>query len=209
MMITKTKKNNLHSASLTIILTICFIASFIPNLYAADKNSYFAIEGAGIASCEKYRKARTNKTTDFYLFAGWLDGFVTATNSSTKNTYDFTPWQSIETLTSMVNSYCKKKPKDSFYKAVSLLIATLHKDRLLEQSNIISVKYNGKGAILYQVILEKIQQLLLSKGYYKGKIDGKFGNGTAKALVSFQKDNNITATGLPDQNTMYVIFKNN
>ena len=40
-----------------------------------------------------------------------------------------------------------------------------------------------------------MQVVLKSYGYYEGKIDGIFGNISKKALISFQKSNDIDAYG--------------
>ncbi len=40
-----------------------------------------------------------------------------------------------------------------------------------------------------------LQVVLKSYGYYEGKIDGKFGNVSKKALISLQKSNNLDADG--------------
>lgn len=52
-------------------------------------------------------------------------------------------------------------------------------------------KYGSSGD---EVI--EIQQKLSELGYYYGNIDGKFGNDTKKAVIQFQKDNNLSADGI-------------
>ena len=50
--------------------------------------------------------------------------------------------------------------------------------------------------------VKKIQQVLKSKGYYEGNIDGIFGTATKKAVISFQKDNGLKADGIAGKNTL-------
>ena len=52
-------------------------------------------------------------------------------------------------------------------------------------------KYGSSGD---EVI--KIQQKLSELGYYSGNIDGKFGNDTKKAVMQFQKDNDLSSDGI-------------
>ncbi|MEG1416184.1 MAG: SpoIID/LytB domain-containing protein [Clostridium sp.] len=54
--------------------------------------------------------------------------------------------------------------------------------------------------------VSNIQGLLNSKKHNAGKADGIFGKNTEKAVVSFQKDNNISVTGVVD-NTTYDLLK--
>ena len=44
--------------------------------------------------------------------------------------------------------------------------------------------------------VSELQQLLQNKGFYTGKIDGDFGQGTLNAVLKFQKDNGLQADGI-------------
>lgn len=44
--------------------------------------------------------------------------------------------------------------------------------------------------------VETIQRQLANRGYYRGAIDGIFGPGTEQAVISFQRDNRLTADGV-------------
>lgn len=50
-----------------------------------------------------------------------------------------------------------------------------------------------------------IQTKLRESGYYNGKIDGVFGSGTKNALISFQKDNGLTADGIAGSKTLQAL----
>ena len=50
-----------------------------------------------------------------------------------------------------------------------------------------------------------LQLVLKSYGYYDGKIDGKFGNISKKALISFQNTNNIEADGIVGTQTCQLL----
>ncbi|TYQ26807.1 peptidoglycan-binding protein [Pseudanabaena sp. UWO311] len=44
--------------------------------------------------------------------------------------------------------------------------------------------------------VSELQQLLQSKGFYSGKIDGDFGAGTTNAVLKFQKENGLVPDGI-------------
>lgn len=50
-----------------------------------------------------------------------------------------------------------------------------------------------------------IQTKLRESGYYNGKIDAIFGSGTKNALISFQKDNGLTADGIAGSKTLQAL----
>jgi len=53
--------------------------------------------------------------------------------------------------------------------------------------------------------VKALQQLLKNAGFLSGKVDGSFGPITKGALIKYQNQNNITATGKTDANTMQSI----
>ena len=54
--------------------------------------------------------------------------------------------------------------------------------------------------------VEKLQRALQIKGYYKGSLDGKYGNGTADAVLKYQKAVKLTANGTANQATINRLF---
>ena len=51
-----------------------------------------------------------------------------------------------------------------------------------------------------------VQSRLKELGYYTGKVDGKFGSGSVKALKEFQETNGLEADGVAGQSTYNVLF---
>lgn len=58
-------------------------------------------------------------------------------------------------------------------------------------------KYGSNGEEV-----KKIQSALKEKGYYDGTIDGIFGNGTKNAVISYQKENGLSADGIAGPKTL-------
>ena len=54
--------------------------------------------------------------------------------------------------------------------------------------------------------VKKLQQALDILGYYSGKIDGIYGEGTTKAVKAYQKDKGLTADGYAGERTVASIF---
>ncbi|MDP8259879.1 MAG: peptidoglycan-binding domain-containing protein [Candidatus Gygaella obscura] len=53
----------------------------------------------------------------------------------------------------------------------------------------------------YRLTSKNIQKALLNVGLYKGKVDGKIGPSTKKAIISFQKANGLVADGIVGKKT--------
>jgi len=52
----------------------------------------------------------------------------------------------------------------------------------------------------------KLQQALQILGYYKGKLDGKYGSGTQASVKAYQKANGLTADGTAGKKTVTKLF---
>ena len=69
-------------------------------------------------------------------------------------------------------------------------------------SAMVSSPDSSEGDIVrVEAPIEKVQQALKSAGYYDGKIDGKIGAMTKKAISSFQKDNGLNPDGIVGRKT--------
>ena len=51
-----------------------------------------------------------------------------------------------------------------------------------------------------------MQRALKSKGYYKGTVDGKFGQKTRSAVYRYQRDIGLTADGKPGNKTLTALY---
>lgn len=61
----------------------------------------------------------------------------------------------------------------------------------------LALKQGSSGSTVKQV-----QQKLKNWGYYNGAVDGIFGSGTRKAVMFFQRKNNLTADGIVGSKTL-------
>ena len=60
----------------------------------------------------------------------------------------------------------------------------------------------GQQQSMNQDTLRQLQEQLQNQGYQVGEVDGVMGPRTQQALTNFQRDQNLQATGQPDQQTM-------
>lgn len=54
--------------------------------------------------------------------------------------------------------------------------------------------------------VKKLQQALKILGYYTGKLDGDYGDGTTKAVMEYQGDHDLLADGVAGKETVKSIF---
>ncbi len=172
----------------------------------ADKDGRFAIKGAGTASCERYLEERSRRSEPYYLIAGWLNGYLTAANQYSDETYDLAAWQNSKLLNALLETHCKANPKQKIHVAVRAMVERLRTERLREMSMLVEARAGKERIRLYQETLRRIQTKLANLGFYTGKADGRFGPGTRKALEAFQAAHNLKITGLPDQTTIYSLL---
>lgn len=76
----------------------------------------------------------------------------------------------------------------------------------VEQSTAVFAAVLRQGSTGNEV--KEVQRRLKKWGYYSGSLDGIFGTGTKKAVVSFQKKNGLTADGIVGKATYQALGMN-
>ena len=173
----------------------------------ADESGRFAVKGAGLASCRDYTRARAEQSSLVYSMLGWLDGYVTAYNQLSPSTFDVAAWESADLFARILDSHCEKHPDDGFVTVVRAIVTEIADDRLQENSPLISVRNGQQGLLIYQETLRRVQKELARRGQYQGGIDGQFGSQTRAALEAFQAEQGLAVSGLPDQVTLWKLFR--
>lgn len=169
---------------------------------AADQEGRFAVKGAGAASCGRFVDLRAKKSPSVLAFAGWLQGYLTAFNQFSDDTYDVVSWEGTEVLLRAIAQYCEKNRDKKFYIAAAGLANTLKPDRLKTMSERIKAENGGHAVSVYREVLRRVQKALAERGFYFGQIDGLYGPNTRLGIEAFQRAEKITVTGLPDQVTL-------
>ncbi len=172
-------------------------------LAAADSKSSFALRGPALATCGQFLQAIEQKQENVILAGGWLEGYLTGVNQFLPQTFDIAPWQSTDSLLSLVRHNCDRNREQRFFEVVKALVEFLQQGRLKEGSERVVVEAGDKKIALYQVTVRDVQQALINRGMLQGTADGQFGPKTKTALETFQQEQKIQVTGLPDQLTLW------
>ncbi|WP_282607424.1 peptidoglycan-binding domain-containing protein [Pelagibius sp. Alg239-R121] len=173
---------------------------------AADDTQNFAVKGAGLANCGAYIEARQQNAPAFYQFGGWINGYLTALNQLTPETYDLAPWQSSDLLAGVILRNCRENPEQRFVKTVAAMVSSLNEQRLLTKSPLVEARVGATRIRIYQEQLRRTQEKLAESGLYAGQPDGLFDQRTEDALRAYQQAGRLAETGLPDQATLLAMF---
>ncbi len=187
--------------------TLMSAATLMPiEARGADPGGQFAVEGIGGSTCESFVATKSESSNAYWMFLGWLDGYMTGINQYSPETYDITPWQSQNLLSVLFEKFCARNPGATFFAVANKMIVELRDDRLRESSAPVVAAVGERSIGVYREILRRVQVLLKEDGHYRGKVDGLFGPNTRRALESYQKQVGLTVTGLPDQATLFKLL---
>ncbi len=189
-----------------VLLTSTFTLSTQPSASEATDKA-FAIKFPGNQSCQNYMDAGQGEGAEHAFFLGWLNGYLTSFNRNRAQTVDIAPWQGLPLLSGLLLNYCRQNPEKTFLAAVDAMIGALMPTRLKANSALVTIPTEQQPLQLYKTILLRTQQSLTELGYYDGSIDGTFGAMTQNAIEAYQRAKDIPVTGLPDQETLYQLFR--
>ena len=185
-----------------LIIAIALLWLATPMVSAADKDGAFALKGIGRLNCAQFVDAAKNGTNRLYQFGGWLEGYVSAYNHLSPDTFDVLSFESPDLLARMIGSHCSNNPDDRFADVVVALVGKLKDERIAVRSKLLQLPGEQGNTYLYAETLRRTQQALKERDYYEGTVDGAFGPATRAALQNFQRDNSLIVTGAPDQQTL-------
>ena len=173
---------------------------------AADEDGKFAVKGAGKRLCSNFLLAAEQKSTDYYLYGGWLEGYISAYNRFQPENYDATPWQTTELLLALLQQDCENGKDRHFLTVTNGLLKALFPIRLPAESALVAIDVNDAKSYFYVEILKRAKQRLRKMDYLKDMGSSDFDQATLDAFKHFQRDNGLAQTGVPDQNTLMNLF---
>jgi hypothetical protein len=185
--------------SLLLVGAVCVAAP----AFAADKENRFAPHGVGLVTCEQFLKGVEERKENWLVVGGWLEGYMSAINQLSPDTFDIAPWQSTESLVALIRHNCENNKERRFFDIVSSMMNFLKDKRLKESTQRIIAESGDKKLAVYTSVMKDVQDELIKRKILQGTADGQFGPKTKAALEQFQKEQNIEATGLPDQQTLW------
>lgn len=187
-------------------LRCALTVSIVAPASAADPDGLFAIKGSGTATCAEFLEARRAATPAYYLFGGWLNGYLTARNHADPATFDLAPWQTTDMLAIALEDICKPRPQESFFRAVETLVAGLREQRLQVRSEAAQARVGASRVVLYEATVRQLQERLAALGHLREPPDGVFGPETEAAVRKFQTAQDIPVSGVPNQLTLLRLF---
>jgi len=106
-----------------------------------------------------------------------------------------------------VAEYCGANPERRMAEAVSAYLNYLRADRIKEPSTVISTRNGDKAVFVYEAVLDRVRIKLRETGALGPSEGETFDDAFGQAIVTFQRENGLTVTGLPDTNTLLVLFR--
>ncbi|GMR22524.1 MAG: hypothetical protein BMS9Abin37_0880 [Acidobacteriota bacterium] len=192
----------MRAFSLIALLAVGSFAS------AADKDGLFSIRGAGLLTCQTFVQEREAASDAYVMIGGWLDGYVTALNELSLETFDVVPYESTELLTILINRHCKDNPTDLLFAVTNNLLARLFDDRLKISSPHVDIRVELDQTRLYTDTIVRIQASLATKGLLDDEATGQWSIATQNALAEYQKSIGMnSSTGFPDQATLWSLLR--
>lgn len=190
-----------------IYFALIFSFFFVGNTMSADLNGNFSVKGAGRKSCSDFLEAKDSANSDYLLYGGWVEGYISSYNQFQPKNYDITPWQSTELLLIFLAEHCKTNPEARILSVVNGLIKAFFPIRLQEESKLVKVTLGKHDTYYYGEIIKRVKERLKAAQIYHGDTNSdSFGAEEVAAIVKFQENAGLTATGILDQNTLTRLF---
>lgn len=167
----------------------------------------FAVEGAGLAKCPAFLEARASRSDAYSRFIGYVEGYMTAANRYSPETFDLSPYQTGELFGMIIENHCKTNPDDQLYYIVQSLAAQLEGDRLVNRSSMMRIDGSETGPVaVYEEVVRRMQQRLTEEDLYSGEADGQFDEELQRSIENYQAAVGIQPSGLPDTLTLWILF---
>jgi len=178
------------------------LASAAPAV-AADADGHFAVRGPGTEACSRLAQATDGRKTEVLsAYASWLMGYLSAYNRLSGDTFDMLPTLAGNDGLAVLALVCRDHPEMLVETAAARMIQALHHTRLTRDSSVVTIKHDGRSVFVRQEAIEMLQDRLKALGFYDGKATGKGSKAFSRAVLRFQKSENLSPTGLPDIDTM-------
>lgn len=177
-----------------------------PPAFASDQTGKFAVKAPGQIRCQTFTRLRAHRDVSYDEVMGFVEGYMTAANRYEINTYDLAPWHNWEGLGIILANYCQANPNDHFVLAVEKLVAAMRPIRLAQSSPLIAISDGTHQTRVYEMILKRAQDVLRRRGLYSGPPDGRDSPELRTAFLTFQKSAGLSATGVPDNATLWKLL---
>jgi hypothetical protein len=103
--------------------------------YGADAERNYRVYG-GLGSCNMYLNVMSGKTAmnvDRQYYIKWIEGYLTAVNLKTSDTYDIFGKLDIDGAVGWLKNYCNDNPHRSLSYAIDALVDELYPHRITKE----------------------------------------------------------------------------
>lgn len=174
---------------------------------AQDNPRQFAVEGAGMNTCERFTQARADTNSpDYQRMIGFIEGYLSAANLYEPDTFDLTPWHNAAALDLIVENHCSQHPEDRLVGVTQRMVGGLRPFRVARFSPMLEVGDGQNRAFVYETILRRAQAALQLRGLYSGAEDGTYSPALRDAFREFQRSVDLNETGVPDPATLWKLL---
>lgn len=196
------------AATIAIGTILACLASALPpsTALSATSDGRFAVERPGQALCSRFMRAKEANGTEYSRLLGFVEGYLSAANRYEPNTFDLTPWHNAQALSLILSKHCEDNPDEPLGVAVQKLVSAMLPLRLASHSNLQRIDSGDNHLEVYEVVMERAQQALASRGLYSGQVDGQYTPAMKSALEKFQRTAGLDPSGLPDTPTLWVLL---
>lgn len=173
---------------------------------AADTEGRFALKGMGVASCEQFVLAESARTEEYAGFLHWLDGYGSALNAVSTNTFDVASWRSSGLVAQIIKRNCEGRPGVKFGVIAQRVYRRLADRALTRASGFVPVGEGEERFLVYRATIEAVQRRLTDMGFGKVEVSGRYDGATRDAVSAFQQQAGLPVSALPDQVTLWKLF---
>lgn len=173
--------------------------------HAVDAQGRYTVKGAGLATCGRFLELAKKGGREFYMFAGFVHGYLSAANALNPQTYDLVPWQSDKVMINSIVKVCAKHKEKRFGEILRRLVHSLTPQRLTEYSDLLKVPGDGVAPV-YREVVFRMQTQLKARGHYTGEPSSQYDEATLAAMKVFQAQAQLPVTGHADQVTIQRLF---
>ena len=131
---------------------------------AASETGQYAVKGIGIQKCADFTQAYEKRTQGAFVFAGWVDGYISAYNRAHTGIFDAAPWQSVDVLLALIHNHCSKAPEERLYGVVHAMLEYFKEQQLTESSPAVEAAVGDKKVTVYKEVLRRAQDKLVAAG---------------------------------------------
>ena len=191
------------TATLTVLLLGVSSAS------AATVSGQYATYAVGAQTCATVLEAyQADQEAVMLDVSSWLSGYISGHNRLVEGVYDVTPVMNHAPLALLTLRICENNVDKLYETVVNSALDVFAPLRVTEESRSVQTVRGNRSATLRESAIEVLQAALASAGFLDNKfVDGVFGEKTSNGIISWQKANNVSETGLFDPLTIFVLLQ--